>query len=171
MDAIKDPTIRERIERRVYDDSEQPLNANIEEKKNTLYQQYVAISSELVEDKKWNIKIQKPLSVQKTVCDVCQNKDPRKFEMDKSSKKAIRFPTSDDEFKDAQNVFLIFCYGYAVCDPMHQCWASANNVVLVELASADDGGLVDWVILDDGAPVDWVSADDKVCGVWCQRTM
>ncbi|KAH3775051.1 hypothetical protein DPMN_176447 [Dreissena polymorpha] len=48
-----------------------PLNANIEEKKNTLYQQYVTISSEMVEDKKWNIKIQKPFSVQKTLCDVC----------------------------------------------------------------------------------------------------
>ncbi|KAH3842626.1 hypothetical protein DPMN_116125 [Dreissena polymorpha] len=43
-----------------------PLNANFEEKKNTLYQQYVAILSVLVEDKKWNIKIQKSLSVQKT---------------------------------------------------------------------------------------------------------
>ncbi|KAH3690893.1 hypothetical protein DPMN_193079 [Dreissena polymorpha] len=64
-----------------------PLNANIEEKKNTLCQQYVAILSELVEDKKWNIKIQRPLSMQSTVCDVCQNNDPKQFEMDESSKK------------------------------------------------------------------------------------
>ncbi|KAH3876920.1 hypothetical protein DPMN_000772 [Dreissena polymorpha] len=82
-----------------------PLNANIEEKKNTLYQQYVAISSELVVDKKWNIKIQKPLSVQKTVCDVCQNNDPRKFEMDESSKKfCIICSTQHDVLKTSQAV-------------------------------------------------------------------
>ncbi|KAH3861243.1 hypothetical protein DPMN_024170 [Dreissena polymorpha] len=83
-----------------------PLNANIEEKKNTLYQQYVAISSELVKDKKWNIKIQKPLSVQKTVCDVCQNNDPRKFEMDESSEKFCLICSTQHGGWEGLNTFL-----------------------------------------------------------------
>ncbi|KAH3809244.1 hypothetical protein DPMN_137605 [Dreissena polymorpha] len=106
-----------------------PLNANIEEKKNTLYQQYVAISSVLVEDNKWNIKIQKPFSVQKTVCDVCQNNDPRQFEMDESNKKFCLIcltqhdvlETSQAVHKDYDRVKIVTKVAYSRIVHFHEC--------------------------------------------------